>query len=269
MLSLSFSVFATSKINLYSSDSSYSDILKNPIKAKESDDSYISLLRLVPDTFHLRLMPFTRAMKYIKHRDEPACVLFAGKTKQRMNDYWFSLPLAVLPPLHLYQKLRDSELDGALLNKQNEVVSLKSLMNSNKSHSLVVAQGISYGDKLDSEIESLPESQVYRIALFSADNPVYEVLANRNINYALMYPSALNAQNMSKLRSYKIEGVGDYSGNHIVCNRTEETKEWLSMVNTKLTKLYHSLEFLQQVLAHAPAHSKASLTTQLLSLSNS
>lgn len=206
-------------------------------------------------------------MKYIKHRDQPACVLFAGKTKQRLHEFWFSLPLTVIPPMHLYQKIGDSVVEASQLNKRGELVSLNALITSDASYSLVVVQGISYGDKLDNEVKNLPNEQLYKIVRFNAENPVYDILAKRDIDFALMHPSSMQKQDTSKLRAYKISGIGNFRGNHIVCNRTQETRDWLSMVNKKLATLYHDPEFIEQVLMHSPPSARASLTLQLRSIS--
>lgn len=254
-----------SKVHVYSSDSDYkADLLSNSF----SSDSYQSLLRSISDTYDLEILPFARAMKYIKTRKEASCLLFARKNNERVDEYFFSLPVAILPSVSLYQKRSDKILDKSVLNESGKIPSLEKLMASDEKSSLLLASGISYGDFLDEEIKKVEKNQIYRVSLGGADNPVFDILSHRKVDYALMFSSALRNENISKLRAYEIEGNEGYTSSHILCNRTKESREWLAKVNNKLIDLYHTPNFIEEVLVDAPTHLRREIKSQLLSLSN-
>jgi uncharacterized protein (TIGR02285 family) len=136
------------------------------------------------------------------------------------------------------------------LNKQNQITSLSALFDALPTMKLGLNQSRSYGKKLDNDIASLPQKNVYLRAGENHIKAIIEMLMQNRINFLIEFPTDFNAvsKKIKKeviFKSIEIANSPRYILGHLACNKSEKSKIFMRDVNKSLLSLYQTEEFYQ------------------------
>ena len=178
--------------------------------------------------------------------EKPICALFKLKTRERSDKYYFSLPISFLPTNRLYLRPEMPPLPLELLNEKGELKYIRPLFNDNQN-TILYWDSISYGELVDDALKNLPSENKVVISGVSSNGLLINMIEHSRADYAIMFPSEV-AEFGSKepgfdLLSYKISGIEPISTGHLMCNKNEASKAWLSKFNNILVEMYQSAEF--------------------------
>jgi uncharacterized protein (TIGR02285 family) len=178
--------------------------------------------------------------------EKPICALFKRKTRERLDKYYFSLPISFLPTNRLYLRPGMPPLPLELLNEKGELKYIAPLFDDNQN-TILFWDGISYGELVDDVLNKLSSENKVVISGVSVNGLLINMIEHRRADYAIMFPSEVvefgNKDPAFDLLSYKINGVEPVSTGHLMCNKNEASKAWISKFNNILVEMYQSAEF--------------------------
>jgi hypothetical protein len=178
--------------------------------------------------------------------EKPICVLFKLKTSERSDKYYFSLPISFLPTTRIYLRPGMPPLPLELLNEKSELKYIAPLFND-KQNTILFWGDISYGELVDNALKKLPSENKVVIKGVSSNGLLINMIERGRADYAIMFPSEVaefgSKELVFDLLSYKINGIEPISTGHLMCNKNEASKAWLSKFNDILVEMYQSAEF--------------------------
>ncbi|WP_218313175.1 hypothetical protein [Alteromonas antoniana] len=218
--------------------------------------SYRLLLNELDAPLDFIYAPYKRTQRLLTEA-EPACTFYALKTAPREQAHYFSLPLTFLSTPRLYIR-GDKPLDDDLLNENGELKSLEAFFDAKPDALMLLIDGVSYGDALDSRLAALSERNIVKRASGDRHNKLSGMFFRDRVDIALIYPQevkqhlALNPEDTEPFQSYVIAGVPATTSGYIMCNQYPQTEALIARVNQALMRLYDTTAFIEGQLRHSP-----------------
>ena len=241
--------------------------LKSPDNISIGTDTTKLVLSALTDyDINVQLVQLPRAKKLMKSMDN-LCMSNRVKTKERLKDNIFSLPVNVFPSLRLYY-LADNENIftenslNMLLNEQGELKSLAQIFHHYPNAILATTKGRSFGEVVDKQIQQVPSRNILQRAGDGRYQAMMHMLFKGRIDFIIDFPvemkRELDAFDMPvSLASLPIADTPEYIVGHIACSKSDLGEKIVQQVNTRLLTLYQQAEFFY---AHSRYLADADLT---------
>jgi uncharacterized protein (TIGR02285 family) len=197
----------------------------------------------------LKFLPTIRLLAELDiDTEQSKCALFKLKTAERLDNYYFSLPISFLSTNRLYLRPGMQALSVDLLNEDGEIKNITSLFNDNQN-TILLWQDISYGELVDAALRKIPSKNKIIIKGLTSHGSSAKMIERGRTNYAILFPSEVaefeSEMQPFDLLSYRIDGTEPISTGHLMCNKTDASKAWLDKFNAVLVELYESPEFIK------------------------
>lgn len=194
-----------------------------------------------------RFLPTIRLLNELNADTEKSiCALFKLKTAERLDKYYFSLPISFLSTNRLYLRRGMQPLAADLLNADGELKSIGSLFTDNQK-TIMLWNHISYGELVDKELKKIPGKNKIVIQGLSSHGTLAKMIERGRTDYAIVFPSEVadfeSEEQDFDLLSYRIERIKPISYGHLMCNKNDASKAWLRKANDIILELYNSPEF--------------------------
>ncbi|WP_414829337.1 hypothetical protein [Alteromonas sp. H39] len=243
-------------VKMYYGMSNFPEKLEQPAHDGALYISYRLLLNELNAPLDFMYAPYKRTQRLLTEA-EPACTFYALKTAQREKEFHFSLPVTFLSTPRLYIR-GEKPLDDALLNENGELRSLQAFFDAQPDALMLLIDGVSYGDALDSHIAELPSRNIVKRASGDRHNKLSGMFFRDRVDIALIYPQevqqhlAMNPDDAEPFQSYVIAGVPATTSGYIMCNRHPQTEALIAKVNEALLRLYDTPAYIEGQLRHSP-----------------
>lgn len=217
-----------------------------------TDTTKLVLSALTDYDINIQLVQLPRAKILMKSMDN-LCMSNRVKTKERLKDNTFSLPVNVFPSLRLYYLadneniFTDNSLE-ALLNEQGELKSLAHIFNHYPNAILATTKGRSFGEVVDKQIQQVPSDNILQRAGDGRYQAMMQMLLKGRVDFIIDFPveikRELDAFNRPvSLASLPMADTPDYVVGHIACSKSDLGEKVVQQVNTRLLALYQQAEF--------------------------
>lgn len=195
--------------------------------------------------YEFKYMNTRRSMVYMR-QDHNICALNRLKTTQRLNEFLFSKGVNIYLSRRLYLNKEEGPLPAPLFDAAGNL-DLQKLMGLEADRSIILTNNISYGDKLDAIIATLPDSRKLIRGGAGHDEGVLNIFLHRRANYYLGYPQQLMGIDMlgQELISYPIAGIPPYVVGHFMCTNNDTMRQVVNTLDQILLALYPTPPFLQ------------------------
>lgn len=192
----------------------------------------------------LQTVPIARLNLLLK-TGQKTCATSRVKTAARLKENLFSLPVSLYMGLRLYFIASNEAMPKYLVNKNEQIVSLKALFDRYPNRILGTNKGRSYGESLDPQIALLNSSNLVERGGKNPAVTVTEMLKRKRIDYLIDYPIQIkeikDATNEKfELTSQGLKHSAPYIIGHIACNKTETGRTFIKEANAALKQLYQT-----------------------------
>lgn len=231
-----------------------------------TDTTKLVLSALTDYDIDFQLVQLPRAKVLMKSMDN-LCMSNRVKTKQRMQDNIFSLPVNVFPSLRLYyladnDKIFTKASLASLLNEQGELISLAHIFEHHPEALLAITKGRSFGEIVDKQIQQIPKGNLLNRAGDGRYQAMMHMLFKGRIDFIIDFPVEMKREldafdKPIALTSLAIANTPDYIVGHIACSKSDLGKRVVRLINTRLLALYQDTEFFY-------AHSRYLADTDLI-----
>ncbi|RHW77182.1 transporter substrate-binding domain-containing protein [Colwellia sp. RSH04] len=223
----------------------------------DSDTNNLLLTQINNYKIELEYTPLARIEKLMKS-GENYCIANRLKTKERLKNNLFSLPLNLYLGLRVYSK---KKLAQKYLNINGELTSITDLLTERENKWLLVSKGRSYSDLLDQQITQVDKRFIYVLSKQSYAEAAFDMLAKERVDYIIEYPAevALMSKKRSKplpLYSVSVTDSEKYVIGYLACNKSAIGKQFIDNINQVLTGVYQQKGF---YLAHVNHLNKSDL----------
>lgn len=196
----------------------------------------------------VQIVPIARLNLQLKATPN-GCAVSRVKTKARLKENVFSLPMSVYMGLRLYF-LPSTSMKANLSNNKNQLISLKRVFDTYPNRVLGTNRGRSYGDKLDRQMALLDRSNLVERGGKNAETSASKMLLRKRVDYLVEFPvfmkRIMDAEpGKPTLSSWSIAGSTPYIVGHIACAKTDIGKAFIKQIDEALLHLYQTPAFYQ------------------------
>ena len=139
-----------------------------------------------------------------------------------------------------------------------EPIDLSLLLKDDRSQSLGIIDGRSYGNGIDKVLNSLSPSQLVTIS--QSSNTYFRVFNGKRIDYIIEYPSIiseyLKTSNIAVPYSYELKGETEYNIGYIMCSDNATSRSFIDTINETLSGLYKEQYFFDVFYSELDGYSK-------------
>lgn len=182
------------------------------------------------------------------------CTSNRVKTKKRLQENIFSLPINIYSGLRLYYiKNKDIEnkisaLSADLLNDKGQLISLSALFSVLPHKILGISKGRSYGKTIDKQIEKLDNDNTFIRAGQQRYSAMVQMLFIKRFDFIIDFPIEVKkymgpSNKNIALGSLGIAGSPENIVGYIACSKSELGKRFIAQVNESLKKLYKTKDY--------------------------
>jgi uncharacterized protein (TIGR02285 family) len=188
------------------------------------------------------------SIKRINHflKSNPnACVSNRAKLKEREVYSYYSFPQSFYLTHKLYRFNQDTPLQPPQLNKQGELISIKTLFDSQPNQYIGLVDGVSFGRYLDSKIAQLSINNVYYRGGTHRVSALESMLYAGRVDYLLALPVDMNPslEQQNQLEQYNVAGAPPFVVAHFSCSKTKLGKQVINDINQRLLEIYKKEKF--------------------------
>ncbi len=209
-----------------------------------SHTSKLVLSKLTQYDIKVQVASIPRIDKLLVKYDN-MCVANRVKTKKRMSENIFSLPLNLYMGLRLYHldKLQpEFESDGTKIN------SLSRFLELNKGKTLGLAHGRSYGEFLDRELIKVPQNSIITRSGSDRYVALLNMFFKSRLDFIIEYPVQVKDHlklfnNLPRTISYEIAETPQFILGYIACSKSKQGQVIIEDINQVLKNLYLTEEF--------------------------
>ncbi|MCG9761246.1 MULTISPECIES: hypothetical protein [Pseudoalteromonas] len=200
---------------------------------------------------------YKRTLRSMLKQDKSAiCTLNKVKTTYREKNFLFSLPVNFYISRRLYKHADSPPLSKEVLNKEGSVVSLMHLFNIYRNKLIVIADDLSYGPFLDKQLAQLDSTNKAVRGGSNHYETVHRMFELKRVDFLLSYPVEVMRyakSNQDKYESYLIADSPRFILGHVMCNKTQVSRQLLERINQILLSNYDTKAFLQAHVNYLPA----------------
>ena len=211
-------------------------------------DTNLLLFKTLGDAPAVREMPIART-DHMMEQGLPICSLNRVKNKSRDAKFLFSLPVNFYLGYQLYQHANAAPLPASLLNRKNQISSLKQLMQHYPRNQIVIPKTYSFGDALDQAVAEIPPRQITAISTSHYYQQFIAMFETGRADFILLYPTEMQAYlKMTpelQVRHYPLAQAPQFTTGHLMCADTKQTREFVRRVDASLRKLYRDPLFVE------------------------
>ncbi|NOU50389.1 hypothetical protein HG263_07520 [Pseudoalteromonas sp. JBTF-M23] len=202
---------------------------------------------------------YPRAIKAMRTSEHAVCAANKVKTKERLQEFLFSLPVSIYLSRRLYQHLSEPPLSDSVLTDNGEVKSLPALFKVYTQALIVFTPTMSYGPFFDKQFEQVKrENKVYRVGSNPYDD-MYNLFKSKRADFLLGYPAEIYRhlqQEQADYRGYSVADAPRYIIGYWMCNNNQQSREFLALFNSLMTQLYAKQAFYDAHLRWLPESSQ-------------
>ncbi|WP_140605461.1 hypothetical protein [Litorilituus lipolyticus] len=219
-----------------------------------TDTTNLVLQALSEFDIDIQLVQIPRASMLMKAMDN-VCLSNRVKTKARLKDNIFSLPVNIFPSLRLYymptqKSALEQGIDERLFTDRGELKSLASLFTVYPEAILAMTKGRSFGDIIDNQLEQVPERNKMTRAGDGRYHAIIQMLLKGRIDFIIHFPVEIRQElkdlpKQTNLSSVSLANTSEYIVGHIACSDSELGREVIAKVNAKLMQLYQDRAYYQ------------------------
>ncbi|GHE86520.1 hypothetical protein [Thalassotalea profundi] len=186
-------------------------------------------LKHVYSSIEFKYMTTQRTLHQIDE-GQSICTVNRVKNKERLKKFLFSQPINLFLSQRLYQ-----QIDSAPLKSSNNIINLSNIFNEKPNARILLAEQMSYGDAIDSEIKRIPEKNKMRRYSGEQEIGIANMFVKKRAEFAILYPQQVyNYITNVNARSYEIKGTPPYILGHLMCTNTPENNNFINKVNRQL-----------------------------------
>ena len=220
------------------------DLFNDKPIAISTDTANLVLKQLPQYKIKFQYAPIPRISSQLT-KVENACVANRIKTKERMKENLYSLPLNFYPSYRLYYLKSNIAIPQGLLNEHKQLSSLTELFKILPDAVMAIEKGRSFGPVLDKIIPTIPEKNVF----VRSGNEGYSAISNllfiKRVDFVIAFPTSMNvrikkANIEHDMLSVEMANIDNYIVGHIACNHSEIGKQFIKDVDEILKRLYDS-----------------------------
>ncbi|WP_440056982.1 hypothetical protein ACSLBF_19050 (plasmid) [Pseudoalteromonas sp. T1lg65] len=209
---------------------------------------------------------YQRAINAMRNSYHSVCVPNRVKTKARLAEFLFSLPVSVYITRRLYQHASEPPLDENLLDQNGQVKSLPALFEHYSSKTIVFTPTMSYGPFFDEQFKDVPTKNKVPIVGSNPYDDMYRMFKLKRANFLLGYPAEVYRQLQSEEADYIVYDVADaprYTLGYWMCNKNQQSREFLELFDSLMLKIYASDLFYNAHTDWLPESAKKQTTAYL------
>ena len=226
----------------------FSEVLKNKDPKNSVSASNLLLVNKLSSLVKLEFMPTARlSVKLDEKTDQAICALFKLVNSARELQYYYSLPIGFVQTHRFYVRQGIGVLPPSLLNEKGEIKQIAKLFDVYSDAKLMLWDKIVQGDFIDAAVKSIPEKNKVSVQGLTSYSNLANMINRSRADFAIMPPLEVarfeNTFYPLDLLVYRIEGVEPVSTVHMICNRNEASKQFLSKVDATLRELYKTPAF--------------------------
>ena len=206
---------------------------------------------------------YKRTLRSMLKQDKSAiCTLNKVKTTYREKNFLFSLPVNFYISRRLYQHADSPPLSKEVLDEEGNVVSLMQLFNVYRNKLIVTADDLSYGPFLDKQLAQVDSANKVVRGGSNHYETVHRMFELKRVDFLLGYPVEVMRYakaNQDKYESYLIADSPRFILGHVMCNKTQVSRQVLERVNLILLSNYGTKEFLLAHINYLPVQEHRSI----------
>lgn len=218
------------------------------LKEIDTEESTFSLIeeQLTEFDIHHKESSYKHALNYMETYPN-TCIRDIVKNPEREKLFIFSQPQTLILGARVYLSPNTTLNENKPINKIDEV-DLVEFIKGHPDYIIAIEYERSYGEKLDNQIELIPQKNKYFIEGSSSESVLVMMVYNNKVDAIIQYPSMI--YNVSRiisekpLASYAISQGAKYQFGHIACSKTKEGQYLIDQFNKALTKVYSSPSYL-------------------------
>lgn len=226
----------------------FTEAYKNTDPKTSASSSNLLLVSALSSRAKLEFMPTARlTVKLDEKTDKAICALFKLMSKERALQYYYSLPVGFVQTHRFYMREEMGLLPESLLNDKGEIKQIAEVFDVYSDAKLMLWKNISQGDFIDAAVKRVPDSNKAYIQGLTSYGSLAKMINRARADFAIMLP--LEVAHFEEnfypldLLTYRIEGVEPVSSIHMMCNKSEASKQFLQTVDETIRILYKTPEF--------------------------
>jgi len=219
-----------------------------------TDTTNLVLQALTDYDINVQLVQIPRASMLMKVMDN-VCISNRVKTKARLKDNIFSLPVNIFPSLRLYympaqKSVLEQGIDKRLFTEAGELKSLASLFDVYPEAILATTKGRSFGEIIDEQMKQVPERNKMTRAGDGRYHAFIQMLLKGRIDFIIHFPVEIRQEltlpaEKYELSSLSLANISEYIVGHIACSDSDMGRKVIATVNARLKQLYLDRVFYQ------------------------